>query len=132
MIAYDVGKQWMQFEINSHCSDSNFRKFYNLETYYIWTFILIIYELRTENCPKCRPRNASTATKIIKLTFLVVAFTTGMSSTSHNSNNFSLLHLSNFSLTLFFCFSCKENEICWEIFFHENKTLRNWNFCWRL
>uniref|UniRef100_A0A2P2LVR4 Uncharacterized protein MANES_15G060500 n=1 Tax=Rhizophora mucronata TaxID=61149 RepID=A0A2P2LVR4_RHIMU len=45
-----------------------------------------------------------------KLTFLVVALATGISSTSQNSNNFSLLHLSNFSFTLIFCFSCKNDN----------------------
>ena len=42
-------------------------------------------------------------------TFLDVALLIVMSSTSQNSSNFSLLHLSSFSFTLIICFSCSNN-----------------------
>jgi len=42
-------------------------------------------------------------------TFLDVALLIVMSSTSQNSSNFSLLHLSSFSFTLILCFSCSNN-----------------------
>jgi len=42
-------------------------------------------------------------------TFLVVGLAIVKSSTSQNSSNFSLLHLSSFSFTLIICFSCSNN-----------------------
>jgi hypothetical protein len=55
---------------------------------------------------------SSTTRKSVMLnqqTFFIVDLLSVMSRKSQNSSNFSLLHLSSFSLTLFICFSCRND-----------------------